>query len=92
MTPGPGGWQGVGMSEASAQHAASTPGTGADRPDPAGTVVVLATAFAASGRLEEVLEVVRVEVPTVHREEGCPTDAVHTAVAVPVGTPSQGVF
>lgn len=56
-----------------------TPTPGADRPDPAGTVVVLATLHPAPGRLDEVLEVVRGNVPTVHQEEGCLTYAVHTA-------------
>jgi quinol monooxygenase YgiN len=41
--------------------------------------VVIAVLHPAPGRLREALEVVARNVPTVHREEGCLTYAVHTA-------------
>lgn len=56
----------------------SLPGTDV-RPDPTSTVVVLATLYPRPGRLAEVLEVIRANVPTVHEEQGCLTYAVHTA-------------
>lgn len=48
-------------------------------PAPEQTVVVIATAHPKPGALEQVVEVVRGNVPTVHEEEGCLTYAVHTA-------------
>jgi quinol monooxygenase YgiN len=47
--------------------------------DPTGTVVVVAVVHPEPGRLDEVLDVIAGNVPTVHAEEGCLTYAVHTA-------------
>lgn len=50
-----------------------------ETPDATGTVVVVAVMHPLPGRLDEALEVVRGNVPTVHEEDGCLTYAVHTA-------------
>lgn len=47
--------------------------------DVTATVVVIATVTVKPGRLDEALEVVRANVPTVHAEDGCLTYAVNAA-------------
>lgn len=60
------------------EHApAVAPADGTDGTD--NTVVVVAVLTIAPGRLDDALEIVRGNVPTVHAEDGCLTYAVNAA-------------